>query len=133
MLSHAEASTSGVVPVEGAPDRAGAPRIESTMALSLVRPHRRDDRDRPAEGAPQRIRSLCCEGTCSPGLMQFIERERQMRAAGYTSASARAVESASLIHTQHYFVRESKYGGTVFQTWACTQCGNERIYGADEP
>jgi hypothetical protein len=44
----------------------------------------------------------------------------------------RASESAALAHTSHYFVRTWSLARTVYQTWACTVCGNERTYGAEE-
>jgi hypothetical protein len=50
----------------------------------------------------------------------------------FTRANVRAVESNVLAHTPHYFVRAGQMGATVFHTWACTICGNERIYGAEE-
>jgi hypothetical protein len=78
------------------------------------------------------IRLLCCEGPCSPGLQVFSSEQDRLLAVGYCRQSTREAESAVLRHTPHYFVRISRMAATNFHTWACTVCGNERIYGAEE-
>jgi hypothetical protein len=59
-------------------------------------------------------------------------REPALAAVGYTPVSRRAAESATLAHTAHYFLRTVEMNATLYQTWACTRCGHERIYGAEE-
>jgi hypothetical protein len=51
---------------------------------------------------------------------------------GYTPLNLRSAESATLMHTPHYFVRVLQLATTVYQMWACATCGNERVYGAEE-
>ena len=121
------------------------------MGLSKLRRSTGDDQHRPAAHqavlvapAPEppavvatppsrEIRSLCCEGSCSPGLHGFnMGMSRAARGGGISSEGLRGAESQALRTTPHYFVRTTQYGPTVYQTWACTVCGNERIYGAEE-
>ena len=85
------------------------------------------------ETAPSRdLRLLCCEGACSRSLHTYLEKEEGLRGVGYAPTNLRAAESAAMTHTPHYFVRLSPMGATNFHLWACTVCGNERIYGAEE-
>ena len=79
------------------------------------------------------LRLLCCEGSCSPGLTKFYDTLPTLYQARFTGTTVRANESNVLSHTAHYFVRTTRMGATEFHTWACTVCGNERIYGAEEP
>jgi hypothetical protein len=62
----------------------------------------------------------------------FAAEQAQLLAVGYCRENAREAESAVLKHTPHYFVRVSGLARTAFHTWACTVCGHERIYGAEE-
>jgi hypothetical protein len=94
------------------------------------------DRDRhdalPASAPSRDLRSLCCEGACSTRLAAHLAHEDALRAIGYTPYNLRAAESAAMTHTPHYFVRVFVLGSTVLHQWACTVCGNERVYGAEE-
>ena len=106
------------------------------VALSYLR-HGAGDDDLPAP-APlpamnHEARWLCCEGACSPNLHLFRKDLPRLAAVGYTESSTRGQQSAACTHTLHYFVRTSTRTDTVFQTWACTKCGHERTYGAEEP
>jgi hypothetical protein len=74
---------------------------------------------------------LCCEGSCSPGLNKFYEKIPTLESMRFPRSTVRGVESATLTHTPHYFVRAGQRGETVYHTWACTVCGNERLYGAE--
>jgi hypothetical protein len=75
---------------------------------------------------------LCCEGSCSPGLNKFYDKIPALHEVGFARADIRAAESATLANTPHYFVRAGALGPTMYHTWACALCGNERIYGAEE-
>jgi len=87
----------------------------------------------PPRGTPTLdLRVLCCEGACSPGQVDFAHKEHALRGIGYTEGNLRSTETGYLRPTPHYFVRTSQMGSTVYQMWACTTCGNERVYGAEE-
>ena len=118
-----------VMPVAETPGGPGAPPSGPRLVgLPSLRSGARDDEPRPA---PSRdLRLLCCEGQCSPGLQQVDHA--QLKAAGVSEDSRRAIESSYLTHTSHYFVRLRLEIGTVYQVWACVRCGTERTYGAEE-
>jgi len=70
------------------------------------------------------LRQLCCEGSCSPARHEIAEV--------YGIDGRRMIESATLVHTPHYFVRSYWQEGTRRLVWACAKCGTERLYGAEE-
>jgi len=126
-----------LVPREESSDGAGAPkRLRLVGVPDVRRDARRDDVGRPPASpevsVTQELRLLGCEGSCSTRRGQFLDSERALLAAGYSPYSTRAVESATLTPTPHYFVRTWTLAHTVYQTWACEACGTERTYGAEE-
>jgi hypothetical protein len=132
-----------LVPREESRRAAGASGRLRLVGVPPVRPAARRDDVRPATAqateVTRELRTLCCEGSCSPGRAKFLETRHSLREAGYSDVtkvkrgdSLRASESAALSHTSHYFLRTWSFARTVYQTWACTVCGTERTYGAEE-
>ena len=127
----------GVVPrAAWSRDGAGKPGRLRLVALSLLRADTGRDDVRPAPPVPAVVhdpRWLCCEGSCSPGFQEFRDRLPALAAVGYSLSSTRGQQSAQCVHTLHYFVRMVEKAETRYQQWACTKCGHERTYGAEEP